>query len=162
MLRLGCLVIVALLANPTTTRAEVPPLKFSDSDGPDRVEIEFQSRGCFHRDSASITIFRNPAYAHVDTGDKRTSLALSREDLASLDNLFDFYRSGPGNGCTTIETISITWYRGNAEITSEEFVDGSCRTNYQRSLIERLPPEERGVISAISLTLPQLIQRAER
>jgi len=162
MLRLGCLVIVALLANPTTTRAELPPLKFSDSDGPDRVEIEFQSGGCFHHDTASITIFRIPPYAQVDTADGRAWLALSREDLASLNNLFDFYRSGPGNGCTTIETVAITWYRGNAEVTSEEFVDGSCGTSYPRELIERLPPEERGVISAISLTLPQLIQRAER
>src|SRR5262245_27486512 len=155
------LLILAGLAHATSVHAESGLPRFSQPDGPDRAEVEIRSRGCFHNTAASITLFRNPPYAQVRETDRSAWLALSIDDLASLDTLFDFYRDGPGGGCTTTDTITITWFRGNAKLAAEQFTDASCLTSVPREYLDRLSsPQDRAAAAAITLTLQKLIRLA--
>ena len=136
------------------------PVRARETVAPDRAEIEYVSRGCFGGTSFSITIFRDRPYASVTTEDGRAWLALSVEDLAGIDRLFDFYRSDPRGGCTTIDDVAIRWFRGDAKVAAEHYTDGSClmltfRTN------DRLSPEDQEAVSGITITLGDLVRRAE-
>jgi len=161
------LIFLALLASPMSVRADHAFLRFSRPDGPDRAEVEFFSRGCFHDTKSAITLFRNPPSAQVQDAGGSGSLALSSEDLASLDTLFDFYRLQPGGFCTTFDAVIVTWFRGNEKLAREHFGDASCLTDRPRDgLAADLFPSEgywppyRAAAADITLTLQELIRRA--
>lgn len=122
------LVLLALLSFFPHARAEAGEPLIAFADGADRAEIDYRSQGCFHSVDAKLVVHRNPPHARVVTPSGSHSLALSAADLAGLDRLFSAYRSDLGEGCTTQDTIRVSWFRDETHLASEEFEDSSCRS----------------------------------
>lgn len=122
------LFLLALLSFCPHARAEagVPLVAFAD--GADRAEIDYRSQGCFHSADAKLLVHRDPPSARVVTPSGSDWLVLSEADLVGLDRLFRAYRSDLGGGCTTQDTIRVSWFRGETHLASEEFEDSSCRS----------------------------------
>ncbi len=118
----------------------------------ERVEVSYQSQGCFHWYDYSLIFQRDKeptmtAYGiGYDSQSKEIgTLTLSRDDLTGLDKLIDFYRSGPLGGCTTVDTVEVSVYLGDHLMAEEHFKDASCDTYFMKDvttfndLISRLP-----------------------
>lgn len=64
------------------------------------------------------------------------AIALTGRDLDALDALLDFYRSQPGRGnCPTTEEITVDQLRDGRLISSQRFVDPSCRSSSEPNVL---------------------------
>jgi hypothetical protein len=86
---------------------------------------------CFHHtkyrlsfESNSFGVVRLSAFDQ--NGAKRAPISLDRSDLKSLDRLLSLYRNIRQGGCTTVDTITVTKYRGGAIVAEERFTDDTC------------------------------------
>ena len=99
----------------------------------DRLHVSYRSRGCFHDRKYEIDFTRGTTFTARAAG---RSTTLSPREIDGLDRLFQFYRSRPLGGCTTLDDIGFTWFREGRRIASEHYVDRSCAT-YQTTDITR-------------------------
>jgi hypothetical protein len=99
----------------------------------DRLHVAYHSRGCFHDRKYDIDFERGPSVTARASG---RTVTLSPQEIAGLDKLLEFYRSRPRGGCTTHDKIAISHFRAGKEISSEQYVDGSCAT-YQMKGVTR-------------------------
>ncbi len=73
---------------------------------------------------------------------------LTQADLLGLEKLLNYYRAGPGDGCSNTEFITVTRMRDGRVIAIEHFVDRSCGAGdvegvtTLRDIIERLEVPE--------------------
>lgn len=121
---------------------------FSGLPKGDELQMTFTTSGCFHYASYELT-FRHPAETtvnivqiepewsqnpsnHITLGE----LSLTKADVEGLDRLLQFYRSGPGKGCTTVDKISISQHHDGKITATEQFIDGSC--SYDRKELTRI------------------------
>ena len=125
---------IALAAG--SARADGPPITFSALARGERITVEVLSQGCFHRDSFQISVERAPAAdqpsrAAVLTSRSRTGtplapLPLSAADLQALDRLLARYRRPTRHGCTTVDTVAVSYWRGSRLLGRERHTDDSC------------------------------------
>ena len=126
-------VLIPALALISGLHAQAPPQRFQELKRGDRVFVKFESQGCFHhsiwelafekRDSISVSI--------KEVGPKKASSVesvLAEHEIIGLDHLLKFYRAKPQGGCTTIDTICVTWIRDGHSIFEEKFIDETCET----------------------------------
>jgi len=136
---------------------------FSSLPTSDSLEVRFTSGGCFHFYTYDF-VFRHGAKSSVSVAsvtlqwsekkkqyseksrEKLGQVHLTDADLKGLDELLRFYRSQPGGGCTTVDTITVSQSRDGKTIATEQFVDGSCRTHTKNSFT----------------TLPEIARRLEK
>jgi len=107
------------------------------------VQMAFTTSGCFHYFSYELTFQRSTETTvsvvqiergwsqslEVFTSTNRLSLgtlSLTKSDVEGLDRLLQFYRSSRRNGCTTVDTISISQRHDGKVAATEQFTDGSC------------------------------------
>lgn len=141
------LVLVVVLAVGFRAEAQTVPLELSHPDGPDRAEIDFTEhnhwRGPY---TAKLSLYRSRPYVRVIAYGETYWRGLDEEDLRGIDALLAYYRSGPQlldmriAGHST--TMNVSWYRGDDEVGSEEFLE---RRSVPRSLeyVDGLRPEQR-------------------
>lgn len=109
----------------------------------EKIVVTYSSSGCFHSFTKVYTISAG-AEKTFEAEDlvqkwnqekqkrevievvKQGSLSLSENEAVGLDLLFEFYRSNPGGGCTTVDSVQVTYRRDGREIGAESFIDGSC------------------------------------
>jgi hypothetical protein len=125
------------------TEAADKVASFSELSKGDELHMTFTTSGCFHYASYELT-FRRSAEITVSivqferkwspklkayTSTNRITLgelSLTRGDVEGLDRLLHYYRSSPGDGCTTVDKVSISQRHDEKVVASEQFVDGSC------------------------------------
>lgn len=127
-----------------------------------RIEVAFQSSGCFytskHRfefSGGKARIFElQPVFELEKTREKPVDgkllgeLSLQDEDLKGLDRLFAFYENPPDGGCTTVDNITVTFYQGEKTVFAGKYVDETCASRKDASrltfwkLIQRLEKSE--------------------
>ena len=127
---------------------------FSALPAGDTLQIDFKSDGCFHQDHFSFTYGRSPQptmnvveFRTTWVNDKPAgedskylgSLALTPSDLKQLDRLMDYYRKPHGDGCTTVETITIKHVHGGRVVAEETFKDASCDASSLRYFHPEIP-----------------------
>ena len=67
--------------------------------------------------------------------------------MSGLDALLAFYRQNTKSGCTTVDRITVSYFRAAALVGRESFVDGSCETDLagtasrSETLRSRIPAE---------------------
>jgi hypothetical protein len=126
---------------------------FSSLPKDDELQLTFTTHGCFHYGRYELTFHRSidttVSIVHIEvewspkleqfTPIDRVplgELTLTKTDVSGLDHLIEFYRSGPGKGCTTVDEISVV-QRHEGEVTSRErFTDGSC--SYDKKDLTRI------------------------
>ena len=102
----------------------------------EELRVAYHSKGCFDERQYEIVFEHNATVTARAGGGK--PVALSAAEVAGLDRLFEFYRSRPSGGCTTVNTITMSKTAAGKAISSESYVDGSCGT-YQMKDVTRLP-----------------------
>lgn len=146
------------LSGCVTTDTPGPFQKMANGDA---IHVTYQSIGCFHFTNHELRFVKDgKVTVNVVDHEQRWNdelkkreqlpeknlgtLTLSKSDLARLDRLIEFYRSKPGLGCTTIDTVEMVQLRQGQPDLPERFEDGSCATDDMkhvltlRSLIQRL------------------------
>jgi len=126
---------------------------FSELPERDELQMAFTTSGCFHYASYELTFRRSTEFAvtvvkmegewsrdlkTLNSTNRVTlgELTLTNADLKGLDHLLRFYRSGPRDGCTTVDKISISQHHDDKVIAAEQFMDGSC--SYDRKNMTRI------------------------
>jgi hypothetical protein len=139
---LPILLVLIVLGMPSAAPAQ-SPFRSSAQDGrpllsllgpDDTVAVDYRSQGCFHFDAYRLVLrggkgLRVTVYEDVIQELQQValgSLTLDREEVESLDNAIAFYRSGPPEGCTTVESFRLVWKRGGELRLEESLTDGSC------------------------------------
>lgn len=106
----------------------------------DTLQIDFKSDGCFHHNHFSFTYGRSPQPTMTVTrfqtewiDDKPTEeskylgvLALTPNDIKQLDRLMAYYREPHGDGCTSVERVTIQHVHRGRVVAEETFKDESC------------------------------------
>ncbi len=109
----------------------------------DELQLTFTTHGCFHYSRYELTFHRSIettvsiVQVEVEWSPKLEQftpvnriplgeLTLTKSDVLGLDHLIEFYRSGPGNGCTTVDEIMVVQRHEGEVMVSERFTDGSC------------------------------------
>ena len=98
----------------------------------ERVEISYQSRGCFHNTASSLVIEGEYAYtiSHSSSGEKSEGIStkheLSWKEKEGLDRYLKRIAAGTGTGCTTTDTIQLVFKRNGKTISEHSMIDGSC------------------------------------
>ena len=104
----------------------------------DRVEVEFASAGCFHKeqyhftfkdgDPTKVTVTLTHAVGRKLPDPLVANLNVNDRDKSGLDALMRFCRSHRWSWsiCTTKKMIQISWYRGSRKVYEETHTDGSC------------------------------------
>lgn len=152
-MRITQIITVAVVCCLSRAVAADKVSNFSSLAKGDELEMTFTTSGCFHfetyelefRRSSDLTvsIFQSERVwsaarkAFISTN--RVSLGdltLTETDVEGLDRLLQFYRSSPRNGCTTVDTISISQRHDGKVVATEEFTDGSC--SYARKDLTRI------------------------
>lgn len=130
---LGCATVPDPVATLGCTTVPDPLPRISEMPPDSALEIRYESQGCFHHDVRTIVVRANPEpQAEISRGG---TIALSREDIAGLDNLITFYRAGPGSGCTTRDDITLRWLRQGKPVLVETIVDESCASYFDESIL---------------------------
>jgi len=116
------------------------------------VRVAFTRQGCFggnetheyeFRRTPALTVtiaqmeaqWDNAKKEYVATG--RTELGtvnVSDDEAAGLDRLLQFYRGTKQYGCTMVDYISMILRDGEKVLSTESFVDATCRTHYIEGL----------------------------
>jgi hypothetical protein len=145
--------IISLLAVfPVFAASAVEPISVSGLKEGESLEIRYSSHGCFHSMTELIEIsggtvkfselkmkWDDEAKKEIEVERKADGvLKLEKGDDAKLDKLLEFYASGPGGGCTTVDTIMIRHLRNGKCVRSELYEDGSCGT-YEMDGVLTLP-----------------------
>lgn len=164
---LASLLWLGLVGTKQSPKHEIS--NFTDLASGDSILIDMVSDGCFNHDHYQFTFGRLPVptvsileFEDRWDGNKRVgketiyrgSLALTEKDLKGLDNLLSFYRGPIGDGCTTVDKVTLKQLREGHVVTSESVEDASCGLdairilhpkNYNyvslRDLLSRLPRE---------------------
>lgn len=148
--------IAGLLAALVTTTQSATPLQsqrqerraeqrgtFSTLQDGDMLYVRLRTRSCFGGGCFAFTFQRDSSFSvmiaevprswtapNSFVGDSRATVfgvvPLSRKDVKGLDALFAWYRTSPGLGCTTVDSVTSTLLRHGKPVTTETFVDGSC------------------------------------
>jgi hypothetical protein len=105
---------------------------FSRLEEHDTVQVEFESQGCFNHSIWSLRFERKDGLLvsiHPFSKKKRqpsSVIKLTEDEVKGLDQLLKFYRSNHANGCTTVDSITLTLYRGIKPMRQEKYTDASC------------------------------------
>jgi len=145
--------MVAVLCVLSRAAAADKVSTFSSLPKGDELEMTFTTSGCFHFATYELKFHRSTELAvsivqiergglvvgkgHTSTN--RVSLGdltLTEADVAGLDRLLQFYRSSPRDGCTTVDTISVSQHHAGKTTATEQFTDGSC--SYARKDLTRI------------------------
>ncbi len=116
-------------------------ISFSALQPAERLEVEFESIGCFHNERFKFTFFGdNPKRVEVlgtgiSSNTHNATLPLTDEDLRKLDNMLFMYRLGVKGSCTTSEQIKLHLNRGGNQIASEEYIDKVCACSQVQGLL---------------------------
>lgn len=155
--------LIAFLASSGCIGIHRPSPLASALASHEALKIDFTSRGCFHRDHYELTLvptsngvqvtgldrsryWDEALKKPVEDGQRPLSpITLSSSDLLKLDCLFEFYRSKPAGGCTTIDEITLRKLSAGSTVQTEVFTDASCDTYDRRDF----------------LTVGQLVRRME-
>jgi hypothetical protein len=133
------------LAKPVTTFSALP--------ASDTISVQYQSRGCFHRDAYVFRFRKEGRKLIVEVYDNRETwnrtnvpakvkpvgqTVLTEEDVARLDNLIAFYRERRVGGSTTVQTIQIEQLREKTWIGAERFTDSTSIIGMPKEWIDEL------------------------
>lgn len=110
----------------------------------DVLHIRFESIGCFNHSLFNLVIKKNGKGAKLtgidnspfynkntkktikDRNLRLNTIFVSNHDLKRLDKLLEFYRNIEGDGCTSVDSITVIHKRFNKQIDEEKFEDGTC------------------------------------
>jgi hypothetical protein len=123
--RLNPLALVAVACVLYQARAADKVAMFSSLPEGDELEMTFTASGCSHFATFELKFHRSESLAvsivqlegewsrdrQVFASTNRVALGdltLTKADVEGLDKLLGFYRSGPRDGCTTVDKISIS------------------------------------------------------
>jgi hypothetical protein len=144
------LVLLACAESTTAPASELPsdhasvrvaeeskPIRFAALRPTDRLEVRFASRGCFHEwehlltftggASGGAALATRTLSSNVMPGWRFVSPArLSAAELARLDRSVAAYRMPASERCFTTERVTLTLFRGDRAVTSEQYDDASC------------------------------------
>lgn len=149
-----CFVVATGIMAPSWGQGAEKVAKFASLGKSEELVLTFTTTGCFHFASYQLTVRRDAKAADligvkiVQTKQMNApgggpeskepvelgELKLTKADLEGLDNLIDFYRSGPKNTCTTVDEITISYRHEGKEVATEKFKDGSCSTHDKKEL----------------------------
>lgn len=110
------------------------------------LEIDYLSRGCFHRHHVSISILpgkpftvkiKKCFFANKQC-DVEQVLELSAEDIEKLDQQINYYREKHTGNCTTIDTLTLNWNSKGVNESTELFSDESCTQNTLQTIISKI------------------------
>ncbi|HYF35017.1 MAG TPA: hypothetical protein VD994_06970 [Prosthecobacter sp.] len=133
---------------------EPPPVSFHELRTGETIHARLDSQGCIHDtthhlqflggQAKLVTIFRDDGRPQPT---RLGTLPISDAEAAALDRLVTFYRTCRISGCTTVDKIAITQTKAAAQVTRENFIDGTCATMDEKAwpttlwtLITRLTP----------------------
>ena len=102
-----------------------------------RVEVHYESRGCFHEVAADFVFTRVADGLAIQLQNASANLApgwhmeieqrLAMTDLRQLDRMLTvYYRRVGFGGCTTVDRLRIRWPNGRVGYFTESIVDSSC------------------------------------
>lgn len=146
---------------------------FSTLQPEEHLAIRFTSFGCFHSLAYDFKFTRDNTgtYARISKldpswNDKTKSrefrtqevlgtLKLTSREIDGLDRLIRFYRSNTRGGCTTVDEVRLTLFRGTESIATENHRDASCTTHRRSDLTTLLSLTNR-------LALPKQNERTKR
>jgi len=125
--------LAGALASFSAVNATAQPPTFSDIARGGRIEIEFESRGCFHLEKREIVVHGGThPLAEIRPDDepglrREGGIArLSSDDWRLLEAYVRHLRSNPTGGCTTEDRLRLTWVLPSGSVYKEHFVDASC------------------------------------
>ncbi len=151
----------------------VPPVEpavqvdtFSKLKEGDSLIVRYHTSGCFHDATHELAFRREKQFVVsitrlsslavrsgvVSAQTNRVELGtlnLSQSDIAGLDSLMLFYRSGHNSSCTTVDEIVFTQQREGEAAVTEQIMDRSCQTYELKrvtrfsDLIDRLSSRKR-------------------
>lgn len=123
----------------------VPAGIFTDLTADQTIEVNVVSAGCsaqsrfqyrFRRSgerNAEVVQFQRDPAAPDSFELKRAvplgTVPITSEDAAGLDGLLERYRALPPGGCTNVEEIEVKVMERGKLVSSEKFVDGTCRSS---------------------------------
>jgi hypothetical protein len=101
-----------------------------------RVEVHYESRGCFHEVAADLVFTRVAGGLTIQLRNASANLApgwhmeveqrLDMADLRRLDRMLTVYRRAGFGGCTNVSRLQIRWPNGGVGHFTESIVDSSC------------------------------------
>jgi len=118
---------------PAFAEDEITPMtEFTVSglkDG-ERLNIEYQSQGCFHYDMGTIEIFDGKAYLHRDVDGEYKSYepyTLTFHEISSLDRYIVWLEKQTGEGgCTTQKAFQLVRTDQAGHEIKGDLIDGYC------------------------------------
>lgn len=137
-----CCIIVGLFVAPAN--AELPFTVSNLEDG-ERIEVHFDTRGCFHHSSSTLTFRKGRAILEIGdlTGGRAELISLSSKDTFEIDNYLRFAdERGSIGGCTTVDTYTLSLWRGNQLLETVKLRDATCSDLSERA--ERFIAEREG------------------
>ncbi len=149
------LVLALCSACSTLRNVDVHGLSVAALGHDERIELEYESRGCFCHDRRSIVIHGGPMptaevlsakgdFEHSYFGSGGGVLELSPEVVADLDRMMQRYRQLPAwrGRCTTRIDIDIRWVTA-VRVAKESYVDDTCSdtTAPLREILRRVSGE---------------------
>ena len=95
------------------------------------VVFEYESSGCFHSEKRQLEVVGGALDPQKDgespeaTTTPRTA-AMTPTIRADIEKTIGYLRSKPRGGCTTMDTVTITWKTGATIDATETLIDASC------------------------------------
>ena len=117
--------LAALLLAFATAAAAAP--SFRDLRAGERVRVQVQSRGCFHKHRYEFVLEGGDGLVARSSAGRAATLSSAQR--AGLDRLIQFYRKGEEGLCTTQDDVTLTYFRGDAKIATERYTDRTCGTD---------------------------------
>lgn len=140
-------VAAALVLNAALTRgARTGEVSFAALEPGQRVQVAFESKGCFHHDRARITFTPGPdgtlRYSSTVSGwagRGARSGVLDRAEVARLELGVRSYRRGSGCRSTTTQKVELTLYDRGVPVRSEHY-RRHCGERGELNFVELLAP----------------------
>lgn len=98
----------------------------------ERIEIAYQSQGCWHNTASTIVIEGESAYTtsyeknYEKHEGKSAQHELSWKEKEGLDRYLKRLAAGAPGGCTTTDTIQLVFKRNGQIVSTHGLVDATC------------------------------------
>lgn len=134
------LVVIFAIASAIATAARAERLTFAGLKEGETIVIGYRTTGCFHFEERKYVVrggelarfkvyeltshhreraFEGPERLIVDE-------PISERERLGFDHYLYYLRGVTDDGCTTVDELTIAYFRGNHEIGREILKDGSC------------------------------------
>lgn len=126
-----------------TVRGFAETLAFADLKANEAIVVGYSSTGCFHQVERKYVVRGGDARSEMEvyegvnygpgpsgdapgTGSLLLSARIDESELVGLDSYLFYLRGVGDGGCTTVDRITLGYYRNNVKIGEERLSDASC------------------------------------